>query len=450
MDSSVNRYRHKLGGEPPHGNAAPYSMAPANEVPTGGYPDLSRSAAFAPHAFVPDQDWQDIVDAKDGGLAPSAARLPPPWSKSRIGMQRLAASGPHPRVVPLAAADMLRAKEAAIAQLRQDLERREQAAANRPRRAPPPNQHTAPEPVPVRTPAADQQRYFAPAREYEFVASRGERAADEAAARVAEGSSAAPPVPGAAEHHGEYASASAPHPGADASWAATDGPRRDMERAPSEDAQNHATEPGTQPRWARMAEVLEAEARELRTQMRQMDSAVKDANATAQEAESRRAAAEAIAYSLRQSDEAHQAEIAAWQREARVLQHTLKEREERIEVLEINAQAGDVAQAKAESMERYIKDLPTIEEYEVKCAQADDLQRECGMLLRPLEVSCGCAVGSTGHPMHQLIRAARQPLFVCHRSSRHAPRNKQRRGGGVAIDPPCRHKARGQNPATAC
>ena len=131
-----------------------------------------------------------------------------------------------------------------------------------------------------------------------------------------------------------------------------------------------------------MAEVLETEARELRTQMRAMDNAVQEANAAAQEAESRRAAAEAMAYSLRQSDEAHQAEVATWQREVRALRQALQEREERMEVMELNAQAGKVAQAKAESMERYIKDLPTIEEYEVKCQQADELQRECGACKR--------------------------------------------------------------------
>lgn len=144
----------------------------------------------------------------------------------------------------------------------------------------------------------------------------------------------------------------------------------------------HGGEADTQPRWARMAEVLETEARELRTQMRAMDNAVQEANAAAQEAESRRAAAEAMAYSLRQSDEAHQAEVATWQREVRALRQALQEREERMEVMELNAQAGEVAQAKAESMERYIKDLPTIEEYEVKCQQADELQRECGACKR--------------------------------------------------------------------
>jgi len=144
----------------------------------------------------------------------------------------------------------------------------------------------------------------------------------------------------------------------------------------------HGGEADTQPRWARMAEVLETEARELRTQMRAMDNAVQEANAAAQEAESRRAAAEAMAYSLRQSDEAHQAEVATWQREVRALRQALQEREERMEVMELNAQAGKVAQAKAESMERYIKDLPTIEEYEVKCQQADELQRECGACKR--------------------------------------------------------------------
>ena len=145
----------------------------------------------------------------------------------------------------------------------------------------------------------------------------------------------------------------------------------------AESASTSSSQLPEQPRWARMAEVLESEAKELRRQMRAADEAVQAAKATAREANARRKAAEAMAYSLQQSEAARCAEVEAWQREARGLEARIMERDERLAVLEAAASSAEVATSKAEAMERYIRDLPTADEYAAQCEAAAESQRRC-------------------------------------------------------------------------